>query len=263
MTMIEADFLGPPPCHMSTLVQIPCAQSIEDPLALHRFAEAEAHVRKWAQEQGRRLKRIADVRAEIASLTAEVWALEVEQRDVDSSTASAAKFIQQWRLDSRQASVRLRLQILHMTLYQLVAWQSEELRTQAVPGESQVASPAMGIWQHLIDVRPTDVLPVPTQLALAQELLDAGVLFDLEAELAWAVGLDLASGITRRIARDFFFEEVAAPFVSARREKLSMAAARVRTLAARRMLDEPSSETGSAAAIAKRLNPLGAPPHFA
>ena len=78
-----------------------------------------------------------------------------------------------------------------------------------------------------------------------------------EADYLTAAEICLSS---RWLAREYWLEQLNSLVAHARRLAQRLAAVRLSLL---QRLIKPTSETGSSAAIAKRLNPLGAPPQLA
>jgi hypothetical protein len=65
---------------------------------------------------------------------------------------------------------------------------------------------------------------------------------------------------SRWLAREYWLERLHSLVANVRRMSQRLAVAR---LSLSRFLRQPITETGSSAAIAKRINPLGAPPQIA
>lgn len=175
-------------------------------------------------------------------------------------------------LDGLQIEVQLRVaqlrrQSLHTAMRILGEFQSRrkeeqtrrELEASAATG---LSSPAMEVWQRLIEGQSAEVIDLPSELALVEELLASGMFNHNEAGMVAQLSRQIANILARNWARGHFFDEIATPFVKNYLDLLTQAALSIRTLVAHWILDRPA-ETGSAAAIAKRLNPLGAPPQLA
>ncbi|VWD54279.1 hypothetical protein BLA18110_07935 [Burkholderia lata] len=219
----------------------------------------------WAQEQVRRVNSLDDVRAQITVLSAEVTALQARKAATDASRVSGATGGLNFYSALALKSARLRVHILQVALRHLEILERHQLGEALDAEESKqvsVSSPSWEIWQSFISGPSAEKADLPSEEPLAQELVDAGLLCDAYAAIGASLIRYVTSSIAMRMQRGFFFKEIARPFVHDYLETLCKAAASVRTLVARWLLDGPS-ETGSAAAIAKRLNPLGAPPHLA
>ncbi|MGS1024125.1 hypothetical protein [Burkholderia glumae] len=237
------------------------AQSSADMLAPGRFAQAEAYVRDWTEALDRANEDLARVQRQIADVVAELEALdgEVTQRPSQSITVYSRRLCLELRLDAayrKESTLLIRMRHLE-------ALQEQQHDNRAMQSWQAVGftSPAMGVWQSLLNEACPEVLDGPTQLALAEELAELGLLFD--AQDALIAGADYRlGGALSRMMRDFFFEEIAEPFVQNFLERRSLAAATVRQLVDR-WSSERTFETGSAAAIARRMHPLGAPPKSA
>ena len=266
MTMIEADFDDQPQaCRPRTnlLVSLtplsPLPQTLVDGMAVYKLWP-------WAQKQMGRVNSLEDLRAQITVLNAQITALQQERAAVEAlgvTSASVGFDFRAAQLDLKTAS--LRVHILQVALRHLEVLERRQLREAIGDEDSEqggVSSPSWEIWQRFVSGASVEVVDLPSESALAQEIVDAGLLRAADATFVASVIRCLTTSIAMRMERGLFFEEIARPFVHDYLETLSMAAASVRTLVARWMLNGPS-ETGSAAAIAKRLNPLGAPPHFA
>ncbi|WP_186063304.1 hypothetical protein [Burkholderia gladioli] len=237
------------------------AQSSADMLAAGRFAQAEAYVKAWTDALDRAREDLARVQRQIAGVVAELEALdgEVTQRLSQSITVYGRRLCLELRLKSahlRESSVLLKIRHL------------EALQEQHADRAAQYwqavgfASPAMGVWQSLLNETRPEVLDGPTQLALAQELAEAGLLFDAQDWFLTGASYHWLSGVSSGIARAFFFKKIAKPFVRNYLKTRALAAAAVREFVDR-WSRERMFETGSAAAIAKRMHPLGAPPKSA
>lgn len=218
----------------------------------------------WAQTQIRHIDSVADVRAQINVLSSHLAALQLAQRVKEASDASSANSGFDFCAEVEFQSARLRMHTLQVVLRHLERFERQQVRETFGEDSDQggVSSPSWEIWQGFVAGSPVEGAGVPSAQTIAQEMVGAGLLREVEAKLAASIIHYFATSIVMKMGRGLFFEEIALPFVHDYLETLSMAASNVRTLAARRMLDGPS-ETGSAAAIAKRLNPLGAPPQFA
>ncbi|MCA8286984.1 hypothetical protein [Burkholderia vietnamiensis] len=264
MTMIDAHFDDQPmACGPNTHSGVAFPSDVQWPKAVIDAVAAQDLCTTWLAVYAKSLKSIADVRAQIAAELARIAA--VRERAAAAAPASCDTDSSDLRSELELKGAYLRVHVLRVTLRHLEAL--ERRRLQDVfgfedAGFNRVSSPSWEIWQGFISGVSTEGGDLPTEEVLAQEMVDAGLLRDAEAKLvAWAIRY-LTNRIAMCVERGLFFEEIARPFVSDYFESLSMAAAGVRTLAARWMVDG-HFETGSAAAIAKRLNPLGAPPHFA
>ncbi|MCR4471600.1 hypothetical protein [Burkholderia sp. SCN-KJ] len=263
MTMIEADFDDQPHARRPSTNRLvpftlhgPLSQTFVDGLAV-------PDLWPWAQAQIRRVNSLADVRAQIIVLNGQISAL--EQVAAEGLRAFSAPVGFDFRAALELKTARLRVHILEVALRHLEILERQQLREALGDEESEqggVSSPSWEVWQHFIGGPAAQLVGLQTEQALAQEMVDAGLLRYADAKFVASVIRCLTTSIAMRMERGLFFEEIARPFVHGYLETLSMAAASVRTLVARWMFDGPS-ETGSAAAISKRLNPLGAPPHFA
>ncbi|WP_186033982.1 hypothetical protein [Burkholderia gladioli] len=236
-------------------------QSAAEILPSGRFADAEMYVRRWTEALDRARDRLTRVQREVADAVAELKDLEVEvaQRPSQSITIYSRRLGLELRLNSaRLKESKLLFQIRRFEAVQEEKAKGLEQSWQAVG--YGLASPAMAVWQGFLNETRPEVLDVPTQLALAEELAELGLLFDgQDGFIADATYLWLG-GVARQMARDFFFGEIAEPFVQNYLVTRSLAAATVRQLVDR-WSRERTSETGSAAAIARRMHPLGAPPN--
>ncbi|OJA62955.1 hypothetical protein BGV68_03685 [Burkholderia ubonensis] len=264
MSMIEADFYDQPQaCRPRASLLVPFALSGPWPRILVD-GTAVGELWPWAQTQIRRVNSLDDVRAQITVLNAQI-AAQQEQAAAKALRASSAGDGFDFRAAVELKTTRLRVHVLQVALRHLEVLERRQQREALGCEESEqggVSSPSWEIWQRFIRGASIEMVGLPSEQALAQEMVDAGLLHDADAKFVASAIRCLTTSIAMKMERGLFFEEIARPFVHDYLETLSMAAASVRTLAARWMLDGPS-ETGSAAAIAKRLNPLGAPPHFA
>lgn len=245
-------------------------QPAEVRVAVRRFAEAEPHVRDWAQAEATRERNLQALRVRIPALQERLLMLEARQPCLDASVERAevdplqTEYLSRLRWVRRNCCrqlqrVRRQLGLLH-ELERLLTEDLQRLIQARQEEANRTASPAMDVWRFLVDTTPYQTLNTHTQLALAQELIDAGLLEDPSVELVSEIGHYLSDSIAARAARDFFFKRVTG-FVRAHLATLSRKAADVRTFASRWAL-KLTTETGSAAAIARRLNPLGAPPQL-
>ncbi|WLE64104.1 hypothetical protein GIY62_35150 (plasmid) [Burkholderia plantarii] len=238
------------------------AQSSADMLAPGRFAQAEAYVRDWTEALDRAREDLARVQRQIADVVAELEALdgEVTQRPSQAISVCNRRMWLKLRLDS--AYLKETMVLLRMRRLEALQEQQHDNRAMLSWQAAGLASPAMGVWQSLLNETRPEMLDGPTQLALAEELAELGLLFDAQdAFIAGTFDYTLGGGLSRMM-RDFFFEEIAEPFVQNFLERRSLAAATVRQLVDR-WSRERTFETGSAAAIARRMHPLGAPPKSA
>ncbi|WP_020071108.1 hypothetical protein [Paraburkholderia caledonica] len=263
MTMINFDD-RPANCEAHTNLLVPFtpqgtwAQILVDGLVAQDFWP-------WARTQLRQIDSLSALRAQIAILNAEIAALQQKEVAAEALCGSCATVASNFHAELELRSARLRVHALNVALRHLEVLGREQVRETLGCDESDeggVSSPSWEMWQSFIIGAPIEMVALPSDQALAQEMVDAGLLRRANAAFAASVIRYLTTSIAMKMERVLFFQKIARPFVHDYLETLSMAAASVRTLAARWMLDGPC-ETGSAAAIARRLNPLGAPPHFA
>ncbi|NHH78060.1 hypothetical protein [Burkholderia gladioli] len=236
-------------------------QSAAAVLPSGRFAQAEAYVRDWTDALDRAREDLARVRRQIAVVVAELKTLDVEvtQRPSQSITVYSHRL----RLELRLNSAYLKESTLLFRMRYLEALQEQHADRAARTWQAVgFASPAMGVWQSLLNETRPEVLDGPTQLALAEELAEAGLLFDAQDWFLTDASYHWLSGVASGIARAFFFKKIAEPFVRNYLKARALAAAAVREFVDR-WPRERMFETGSAAAIARRMHPLGAPPKSA
>ncbi|WP_186166328.1 hypothetical protein [Burkholderia gladioli] len=237
------------------------AQSSTDMLAPGRFAQAEAYVRDWTEALDRAREDLARVQRQIADVVAELEALdgEVSQRPSQSITVFGRRLC----LELHLQSAHLRESAILFKMRHLEALRDQHANRAAQSWQAVgLASPAMGVWQSLLNETRPELLDGPTQLALAEELAEAGLLFDAQDWFSTDASYHWLSGVASGIARAFFFKKIAKPFVRNYLKTRALAAAAVREFVDR-WSRERMFETGSAAAIAKRMHPLGAPPKSA
>lgn len=238
------------------------ARSSADMLAPGRFAQAEAYVKAWTDALDQVREDLARVQRQIADVVAELEALdaEVTQRPSQSITVYSRRQCLKLRLDS--AYLKETTVLIRMRRLEALQEQQHDNRAMLPWQAAGLASPAMGVWQSLLNETRPEMLDGPTQLALAEELAEAGLLFDAQDWFLTGASYHWLSGVSSGIARAFFFKKIAKPFVRNYLKTRALAAAAVREFVDR-WSRERMFETGSAAAIAKRMHPLGAPPKSA
>ncbi len=275
ITMTEFELDGEPNALRTDKRAVPfCGlQRLEAPVGIYSYADAEAQVNELTLAEATREQGIDAVRMQIRASHARLLELRARHQRLGAAVKRAeANPVSLWyeaahcRWAQQHCSTLIRsIRRQLRRLREIERGLAEDLRLLARAREENEAgsatSPAMGVWQFLVDRTSHDTLNTHTQLALAQELIDAGLVEDPAIDLASDLSSYLATSIATRAARDFFFEEFAV-FVRAHLAALSKKAADIRTLAFRWVL-KLTTETGSAAAIAKRMNPLGAPPQLA